>query len=420
VASFIHRDTVPGVTGLRFVAAFCVLLAHSVWMLLRDRVQSDAFDFWAVQASAFGMTLFFVLSGFVIHYNYASAVTGKQAIRGIAAYLWARFARLYPLFLLTLSVAIFLSLGPKHLWMGQPRQLSQIVAALPYFLLSVQSWFYHLIDGRSLLYSIGWSSELAWSISTEWFFYLAYPAIALLIVLLRSSHVALLVAVLWCALWAAISITVYDRLPQIDGWAIGHFGPLASFQENKDQSFFFWFQYFSPYLRIGEFVLGTIVAQIYVKLQTRVVNKQENVAGALGLLVAVGSIFVISYFTFGPDAGSNLFRRMLSFALGPPAALLIFCVARYQSPFSRILDSPTAVLLGEASYSIYLVHFGVLMSIAYFAGSYGIIFGYPTLAFVVTGIVLLSIVLSRYYELPARKWLRQLWPSNVQPRAGGQ
>ena len=44
------------------------------------------------------MTLFFVLSGFVIHYNYAGLVTGGR-LRGIGAFLWARFARLYPLFL---------------------------------------------------------------------------------------------------------------------------------------------------------------------------------------------------------------------------------------------------------------------------------------------------------------------------------
>jgi peptidoglycan/LPS O-acetylase OafA/YrhL len=40
------------------------------------------------------MTLFFVLSGFVIHYNYAMAITGRQVARGTAAFFWARFARL--------------------------------------------------------------------------------------------------------------------------------------------------------------------------------------------------------------------------------------------------------------------------------------------------------------------------------------
>jgi peptidoglycan/LPS O-acetylase OafA/YrhL len=363
VANLIHRDSVPGLTGLRFVAAFCVLIAHSVTVLIGAHEV-----YWIKQASGFRMTLFFVLSGFVIHYNYAAAVTGKQAFRGIATYLWARFARLYPLFLLTLAVAVFLSLGPKHLWTGQPRQLNQIVAALPYFLLSIQSWVYHPIEDRSLLFSVDWGAALRWSISTEWFFYFAYPAIALLIVLLRSSRVAILGAMLWCALWAAISIAVHDRLTQTDAWAIGHFGPLASFQQNKDQSFFFWFQYFSPYLRIGEFVLGAIVAQIYVRLQQYAVDERENVAGALGLLVAAGSIFVITYFTFSPAIGSNLFRSMLSFALAPPAALLIFCVARYQSPVSRLLASRTGVLLGDASYSIYLVHFGVLTAVAFLAG----------------------------------------------------
>ena len=74
MASLIHRDTVPGLTGLRFVAAFCVLIAHSVTVLMGGHEV-----YWIKQASGFGMTLFFVLSGFVIHYNYAVAVTGSQA-----------------------------------------------------------------------------------------------------------------------------------------------------------------------------------------------------------------------------------------------------------------------------------------------------------------------------------------------------
>jgi peptidoglycan/LPS O-acetylase OafA/YrhL len=53
--------------------------------------------YWVTQASGFGMSLFFVLSGFVIHYNYATLVTAG-GFRGTAACLWGRFARLYRCF----------------------------------------------------------------------------------------------------------------------------------------------------------------------------------------------------------------------------------------------------------------------------------------------------------------------------------
>ena len=65
------------------------------------------------------MTLFFVLSGFVVHYNYGNLVT-KGRLRGIAAFLWARFARPYPLFLLMMLVYVALSSRTRDLLMGDP------------------------------------------------------------------------------------------------------------------------------------------------------------------------------------------------------------------------------------------------------------------------------------------------------------
>src|SRR6202451_3234924 len=97
--SRIHPDDVPGLTGLRLLAAFSVLIAHAFGVLMQGH-DAQGVVYWLTQASGFGMTLFFVLSGFVIHYNYAGAVTGRQGARGTAAFFWARFARLYPLLLL--------------------------------------------------------------------------------------------------------------------------------------------------------------------------------------------------------------------------------------------------------------------------------------------------------------------------------
>ena len=47
----IHRDIVPGLTGLCFVAAFCVLIAHASTVLMGGH---DVY--WSKQASDFGIT----------------------------------------------------------------------------------------------------------------------------------------------------------------------------------------------------------------------------------------------------------------------------------------------------------------------------------------------------------------------------
>ena len=66
------------------------------------------------------------------------------------------------------------------------RRFGSILRALPYFVFSIHSWVYTLIDGNPLISAIGGGSPITWSISTEWFFYLAYPLIAWLILRART------------------------------------------------------------------------------------------------------------------------------------------------------------------------------------------------------------------------------------------
>jgi peptidoglycan/LPS O-acetylase OafA/YrhL len=56
-----NRPDVPVLTGLRFVAAFSVLVAHGCATILADHETPLGAVYWLRQASGFGMTLFFVL-----------------------------------------------------------------------------------------------------------------------------------------------------------------------------------------------------------------------------------------------------------------------------------------------------------------------------------------------------------------------
>src|SRR5215208_2193043 len=63
------RPPIPSLTGLRFVAAFAVLVGHAMhWIATIPSEYS--FIRGLSQASGLGMPLFFVLSGFVIRYTY--------------------------------------------------------------------------------------------------------------------------------------------------------------------------------------------------------------------------------------------------------------------------------------------------------------------------------------------------------------
>src|ERR1700720_3274513 len=56
--------------GLRFLAAFCILFSHACSWLANFKDTRTVFDYGEF-FTVYGMPLFFVLSGFVIHYNYS-------------------------------------------------------------------------------------------------------------------------------------------------------------------------------------------------------------------------------------------------------------------------------------------------------------------------------------------------------------
>jgi hypothetical protein len=408
VAGKPRRPDVPALTGLRFVAAFSVLLAHGVSATMTNNQPAEGVVFWLTTASGPGMTLFFVLSGFVIHYNYATLVT-DGGVRGIGVFLWARFARLYPLFLLMLLVYVTVSSRTVALLTGHPGEFVSLLHALPYFLLSIQSWVYKIIGSDSLIDAVRGGSPPTWSISTEWFFYLAYPAVAWLILRARSVPAIVVVFVAWCALWTALSCGLHDRVPQINAWAIARFGPIAGVDDHEN-SFVRWLLYLSPYLRIGEFILGVCTAQLYISLRGRKPGRLENAAGTAVLLAAIVSVFVIDCLEYDPTLPVTIFRKMnLNFALAPSVAVVVFCAARYRNAVSRLLTSVPALRLGEASYSIYLFHSIVFISAVKLSGDavHGAAYDSVKLTALIGIVIAVSLALYAWYEAPARNWLRR-------------
>jgi peptidoglycan/LPS O-acetylase OafA/YrhL len=405
------RPDIPALTGLRFVAAFSVLIAHGFAAILAAHETPYGAIYWVRQASGFGMTLFFVLSGFVIHYNYTHLATTAGA-RGIGSYLWARFARLYPLFVLMMVVYILVSSRHFDYWSGHSERMNSTLRALPYFLLSIQSWFYVIIDGNPLLDAIGGASPVTWSISTEWFFYVVYLALVWFILRTRTPLTTLFVTVLWCFVWTLIAAGLYNRTAPINAWAVAHFGPTADIGEHQQDSFVRWLLYFSPYLRLGEFVLGSMVAELYAQLRKKAVSKLENAVGTIVFIVAAASMVWVTYMEYAPNVGMTVLRQTnMNFALASPAALLIFCAARYHGAVFQLLKWRPVIALGEASYSIYLVHLVVLTAAARLIASAGhsVLYGLTELLVLVFIILLISMALYRYYEAPARKILRGCW-----------
>ena len=99
-----QKSKLDALTGLRGVAACSVLLAHGIdKSFIWDGVR--VFDCTS-NLAYFGMSLFFVLSGFVIEYNYAGLFARERLSVATYNFFVARFARLYPLYILTIFLTM--------------------------------------------------------------------------------------------------------------------------------------------------------------------------------------------------------------------------------------------------------------------------------------------------------------------------
>lgn len=413
----VKRPPIDSLTGLRFGAAISVAIAHGSSHFLRfDSAGAPSVLNWFSSLAGFGMPLFFVLSGFVIHYNYASLVDDG---RGRLRFLWARFSRLYPLFLLMLFVDLFTNGDFSKKFSESYSSAIATIKALPWYIVFAQSWIYKIIDDKSIIYQLGFNMPLTWSVSTEWFFYIAFLFLAYplrLISTFRPSFI-FIALLLWITCFWAGSAFVFQRIPVLDNWAMQRFGFVSSVEHGYQDSFVRWAIYFSPYARIGEFVTGCLVSSLYISMRNTEVSSTEAQLGTVltWLSVTATPIILFLMYTQNPIV-YNVRMVKDNIGLAPTLAILIFCSARYKTWISRFLAWRPIVLMGEASYSIYLVHMLVFVWISRSTPPVplpvtieSILFACLRMVIVLAIIIALSVGLYHIVEMPSRKWLRGLW-----------
>jgi peptidoglycan/LPS O-acetylase OafA/YrhL len=385
------RAEIPSLTGVRLVAALSVVIGHAFMFLVQLPEPSEILNVVS-NLSGFGMTLFFVLSGFVIHMNYADTISTRDGLRNFAV---ARFARLYPLYFLLLMI----DLAFHH---PQERLI-----AIPFYLTLTQTWFYFPVDGAALVSQFGVTPQVSWSISTEWFFYFAFPLLAASIALFkeRLRWIAVTIALL-CVVGMAMSFILNLERPSILAFGLDRYGPIGA---DRLDSFYRWLVYFCPYVRIAEFALGCLTSALVSSLRDPTTSEQRW--GLVVTLTAIVGIIALQWIIF---ANGNvpllIYGLHMNFGFAPFAALLVFCCARYRNPIIGALSSKMAVTLGEASYSIYLVHLVIIFKLriglpvisdlqSALAVSLRIVFGLSlTLA--------ISFASWRFIEMPARRFVR--------------
>jgi peptidoglycan/LPS O-acetylase OafA/YrhL len=129
-----HDKHIKALDGLRFIAALSVMVAHGTWYLValqQDAARTPTLAIFMHLAN-FGMTLFFVLSGFVIHVNYRDLLPKPG---GLKKFLLARWSRLYPLFFVVFVIQITYTVSYQGVTFD-------LLYPMPFYLTFTESWWY--------------------------------------------------------------------------------------------------------------------------------------------------------------------------------------------------------------------------------------------------------------------------------------
>ncbi|MEN9848929.1 MAG: hypothetical protein RL368_1669 [Pseudomonadota bacterium] len=360
-------------TGLRFLAAFYVFAFH---IHIRYPLNLPQFFTNILKFGAVGVTLFFMLSGFVLTVNY-----GRKAELDYYFYI-RRFARIYPVYLFSLlsTLPIFLILP-----VGEQLQTLQFWLVLLLDIFLIQSYFYPV--------AMLWHGGASWSLSVEAFFYAIFPFF--LKIVKRLSAFKLYV---WIVIFTILSI-----IPGLIAIAF----PSSSIVGHA---------YTNPFSRLPEFVVGMLFGMLYLQKQephpltSKLQSKFDLVLEQAISLLQTAFILSLIILYLGSWASHPLLRGDYyvthNFFLVPMFGILIYLLTK-KSLLSMLLSSKIMVFLGEISYSFYLNQVVVIFGFKYWHDNILINKWSSDIILIVTFclLLLLSIITYLFVEKPLRKMI---------------
>lgn len=275
------------------------------------------------------MTLFFMLSGFILSYRYSTFSCPEDVL----LYAAARIARLYPVYLFMGVTTLWrLSEGLKQYWLvenfGLYGAIPFAIVAVFLFTFALQAWF----PGLFGIWNFGGS----WSLSVETFFYALFPKLRMSIGRLGDR---------------ALRIVTFG-IPVLI--ALISLGMLVSYSEANNTSMVF---YVLPIFRLPEFVFGVCGYILFVE---RGIDRNR-----LAFISSLFFIFLVIAIYSYDFPGLIEWGSLASFAF---MGAFVFCLKLDASPVvKRVVN-----YLGRISYCVYLAQFTSIPVIKRFRGYFSV------------------------------------------------
>ena len=316
------RRYLPGLDGLRALAVFAVIAYHLGLS-------------WA-QGGLVGVTVFFVISGFLITGLLLRELDESGTV-DIKRFWVRRLRRLMPAVILVIAVTALLAFAFNHVLLYKLKE--DAVPSLLWF----TNWWY-IFRQQSYFDAIAAPSPLLhfWSLAIEEQFYLVWPLVLLLLARLGTKRTRLRRIVVVLAAVSGIAMALLYN-PQADPSRV----------------------YYGTDTRAFSLLVGAYLACV-LPVFTRVPRgsgehpvplpdrTQAQVAGLVGLVALVVLTVAV------PGTSPFFYRGGLVLA-SVLSAVLITAIVMPRTLFSKVFGAKPLVWLGKRSYGIYLWHYPLLL-----------------------------------------------------------
>lgn len=298
-----QTSQLDSLTSLRFFAAAMVVLSHLAFLQSSQNPLVTSLYESVFREGYMGVTFFFILSGFILSHSYTERLRQGMTYR---QFLATRLARIYPLHLLTLLIALPIALASL---ISGKRSLSIFLEGLIANLALLQAF--------SPVSDIHFSMNApSWSISNEMFFYALFP----LLVFSRSAY-------LFCS--ASVLLIAQQVVGNVADGNTAHF-----------------LVYVFPPSRITDFIIGILLHRFFAR------TRPPAASLATGFQFVSLTIFAVCVTL---KALIPQYARYDLYYI-PAFSLIIVSFAWQHGLISKSLSSKKFVFLGNASFSLYLIH----------------------------------------------------------------
>jgi peptidoglycan/LPS O-acetylase OafA/YrhL len=368
-----NKAPIPCLTGLRAIAAFFVFLSHFP-------IPSKYIGYLGTaicREMYIGVSIFFVLSGFLITYRYEDKIRLSKMF--FVHYFKNRFARIYPLyFILTTATFIFYYYFPN-------------IFKIDSYEVQKNTLFSYFLN---ISFLRGFSDEYkftgiaqGWTLTVEECFYTLAPFI-----LFFRKKMTLPIQLLFLYLTGLVLVLLFKNLD--------FFGFFKSYKFLLICTF--WGRCF-------EFYIGIKIALIFKEKGSSITATRGYLTYGSCILIFLSLILLSSLKSDQYEHYIGLYNPVGLFfnnLIQPFIIGLFFLGLLWEKTLLRkLLSTSSMILLGKSSYAFYLIHMGILSLLLYqFTNNY--LLNFPLL-------VIFSIVLFKLIEEPLNKLIRQKPFANI-------